>query len=245
MQESSRGPTELKHGLTIGGRIRSVLDLAATVSIISVSAIMAWVLLDGGRSGRREPAQAGQPALPEAPLSLAGAHLKGSEDAKVAIVEYADFECPYCGTFARDVLPELDRRYIATGKVLFAFRHYPLAIHPGALKAAQSAYCAGQQGSFWPFHDLLFKSPRRLDPNNLSEHAARLNLSVPGLEGCVSGEAPGRVQQDIENGRNLQLSGTPTFFIGALIDGRVKVSQRIVGSVSLQRFKDALSQLIR
>ena len=85
------------------------------------------------------------------------------------MLEFSDFECPYCGKFSTEVLPTLQKQYIETGRLLFAFRNLPLKIHPHAEAAAFAASCAGEQQKFWPFHDLLFANPKALEELKLGK----------------------------------------------------------------------------
>jgi len=182
--------------------------------------------------------------LPPEPVSLEGAAIRGSRAAKVAIIEHSDFQCPYCGRFAREILPELEKGYVATGKVLLAFREFPLTIHPFAEKAAEAAECAGRQGKFWEMHDRLFVK-QQLDPPSLEAHAKALHLSPGVFDTCLAGEAADKVRQDTEAGKALLVTGTPTFFVGTIQpDGRVKVLQRVSGALPLAQFGAALDRII-
>ena len=127
---------------------------------------------------------AGRPALalPHDLQSLVDLHVSGSPQARVGLIVFSDFQCPVCGTFARDVLPVVIEKYVATGKVLLAFSDLPLeAIHPAALKRARIAECAGQQGHFWDTHDRLFA-------NQTSGSVE--DDSIAGLDGYIAGQMP-------------------------------------------------------
>jgi protein-disulfide isomerase len=140
----------------LGRAVKSALDVFAAVLVIIVGTLALWRSLHSTRTpvAAREARPA--PPLPTEPVSLDGAALKGSSSANIAIIEYSDFQCPYCAKFVRDTFPLLNRRYIETGKVLFAFRHLPLDnIHSLAHRAAENAECARQQGKFWEMHDAL------------------------------------------------------------------------------------------
>jgi protein-disulfide isomerase len=132
--------------------------IVALVVFITLGVVMIWKLVlrdtpitpESRRVAGQEPAvkpppPPPTPRLPVEPISIAGAALKGTASAPVAIVEYSDFECPYCATFVRTTFPDLDREYIATGRVLFAFRHLPLeTIHKRAFRAAEASECANR-----------------------------------------------------------------------------------------------------
>lgn len=145
--------------------------------------------------------------------------LRGSPNAPVIIVEFSDFQCPFC----RQVQPTL-KNLLAKyeGRVSLAYRDFPLQeIHPQAQLAAEASRCANQQGQFWPYHDLLFANPNRLKQEDLLEHARSLKLDEKQFNSCLSsGEYKARVEEDLEEGRRVGVNGTPGFFInGILLSG--------------------------
>ena len=179
------------------GRVKPVRDTVAAVCVIVLTATLLYGQFvapgsppPSARSGpgdvvRRAPAER---PLPADPVSLEGAAVKGRREARVAIIEYSDFQCPFCARFAIDTLPQIDKTYIATGKVLMAFRHLPLeAIHPFAVDAGASVECAGRQDRFWDMHDRLFQNPKQLDPNTLRGHAQALSLDIAAYDACLTG----------------------------------------------------------
>lgn len=186
-----------------------------------------------------------EPPLPSDPIPLTGAQTDGSPAAKVALVVYSDFQCPYCGKFARETLPAIQRQYVRPGKVLLAFRQFPLPIHPFAEQAAEAAVCASRQGKFWPFHDDLFLNQQALDTASLHDRAARLGLQTTLFDVCLAGETTNIVHADHASGEGAGVVGTPTFLIGAVLDsGRVKVSKRFSGALPLAEFQSVLDPLI-
>src|SRR5262245_60944694 len=178
--------------------LRQVIDLAATLMVIVVCAAVLWTMFARQATNKPSPkARAGrpEPPVPTEPISVEGAQTRGSSTARIAFVEFSDFECPFCGRFARDVQPMLDRMYIKTGDVLMVFVHFPLEeIHPNALTAAVYAECAGQQGRFWEMHDLLFSDQKKLDPLELQGRAKTLGLDIPKFGTCLSGDMRERVR---------------------------------------------------
>ena len=186
-----------------------------------------------------------EPPLPADPVSLTGAQVAGSPTAKIAMVVYSDFQCPFCGKFARETLPAIQDQYVKTGKVLLAFREYPLPIHPFAQKAAEAALCAGRQGKFWEFHDDLFANQQALDPVSLSARAAQLGLETGPFASCLKGQTAALVQADRTGGGPLGIAGTPTFLVGRLLaDGRMKVTQRFSGAKPVAAFQAILDELV-
>lgn len=142
---------------------------------------------------------------------------RGAAEARVTIIEFADFQCPYCGR-AAEVMEELLQAY--EGRVRLVFRHFPLSFHPLASKAAEASACADEQGRFWEFHDALFES-RALEPEALQAQAGRLGLDLERFAGCLdSGKTADVVRRDLAAGQQAGVTGTPAFFInGVFLSG--------------------------
>ncbi len=142
-------------------------------------------------------------------------HIRGDPNATVTIVEYGDFECPYCGRAERTVRALLDAERHAPEGVRFVFRHLPLSdVHPHAELAAEAAEAAGAQGAYWEMHDWLFAHQDRLDPRDLVEHAEALGLDVDRFSTDLSLRSfETRVLDDVEGADASGVSGTPTFFV--------------------------------
>jgi len=185
--------------------------------------------------------------LPQDPLSLDGAQLEGTRAAQVAVIEFSDFQCPYCGRFARDTWPSIRKGYVETGKVLFAFREFPLeSIHKAALQAAEAAECAGQQNAFWKMHDLMFADQTHLETAALEARAHDSGLDVSKFDVCLTGSVDAKVKSDERTGVGLAVSGTPTFFLGRLqADGRVKVVRRLSGAMPAPDFGAAIDAVLK
>jgi protein-disulfide isomerase len=145
--------------------------------------------------------------------------VKGNPKARVMIVEFSDFQCPYCGQVEATLKSVLAKH---EGTVALAFRDMPISqIHPFAQGAAEAARCAGEQGKFWEYHDLLFADQGALDRSGLIAKAAKLQLDPQQFETCISSEKyKSQVQQDNQEGMRAGVSGTPGFFInGVFISG--------------------------
>jgi protein-disulfide isomerase len=145
--------------------------------------------------------------------------VKGNPKARVVIVEFSDFQCPYCGQVEATLKSVLAKH---EGTVALAFRDMPISqIHPFAQGAAEAARCAGEQGKFWEYHDLLFADQGALDRSGLIAKAAKLQLDPQQFETCISSEKyKSQVQQDNQEGMRAGVSGTPGFFInGVFISG--------------------------
>lgn len=156
---------------------------------------------------------------PRAEISLKETPVLGRPDAGVTLLEFADFECPYCQQI-QPVLDKLTTEY--KGRMAFAYKDAPLPMHPHAQKAAEAAHCAGTQGKYWEYHSLLM-SKRQLDVPQLKEQARQLALDGAAFDKCLdSGEQSKLVQAQLSEAAGLGVQGTPTFFInGRIISGVV------------------------
>jgi protein-disulfide isomerase len=159
----------------------------------------------------------------------ANAPVKGSVDAPVRIVEFSDFQCPYC-TRGAAVVEEVLAAY--GDKVAFEFRHFPLSFHDRAHKSAQASECANDQGKFFAYHDLLFANQGALQDNNLADYATQAGLDVAAFNECyASGKHAATVDADMAAGSSVGMQGTPGFFI----NGR-----NLSGAQPLPAFKEII-----
>jgi len=159
---------------------------------------------------------------PSATLDVKDAYLRGNKAAPVTLVEFADYECPYCQR-AKPDLQKLQAEY--GDKVALVYKDFPLPMHHRAEKAAEAARCAGEQGKFWEYNDVLFYS-KQLDIKDLKEHAHVLKLDEQRFDKCLDdGAEAAAVKKDLEQAKQLGLSGTPSFFVnGHFISGAVEYS---------------------
>jgi protein-disulfide isomerase len=156
------------------------------------------------------------------PSSQTSSNTLGAEDAPVTIIEYSDFECPFCGKFATDTGPLIKSDYVDAGKVKMIYKHFPLTqTHTYAQKAAEASECAAEQGKFWEMHDLLFQNQNTLYITALKKYAADIGLDTALFNSCLdSGAMAERVRADIDEGRRRGVSSTPLFFVnGVKISG--------------------------
>jgi protein-disulfide isomerase len=155
---------------------------------------------------------------PATAVTVDASRVKGRPDAPVTIVEFSDFQCPYCRRVV-DTLKDVAAKYSA--EVRIAFRDFPLRIHPDAQLAAEAARCAVDQGKFWEYHDVLFDNQDKLDRAGLLDHARALNLKEAVFQGCLdSGKYKDAVEKDLQEGQTVGVNGTPAFFInGVFLSG--------------------------
>jgi len=193
------------------------------------------------------------PARPSPPerISIADRPSRGNETARVVVVEFSDYQCPYCALFFRQTLPQVDQDYIKTGKIKYVFNNVPLdQIHPAAFKAAEAAECASDQGKFWEMHDKIFANQRNMSPSDLTAHAKAIGLDLTQFTQCLDGgKNTASVRAGLALAENLGVDGTPTFVI-ALADARnpkdknLKVLSIISGAQPFTVFKSALDKAL-
>lgn len=160
--------------------------------------------------------------------------VKGSKNAPVTIIEFSDFQCPYCARFFTQTLPLIEENYIKTGKVKLVYRDFPLSFHQHAQKAAEAAECADEQGKFWEYHDKIFENQNVLDTASLKQYAKDLGLDVTKFDGCLdSGRMASEVQKDFRDGSQYGVSGTPSFFINGI---------NLVGAQPYSAFRQVIEQ---
>jgi len=143
-----------------------------------------------------------------------GENVKGSPDAPITIVEFSDFECPFCLRFFKETMPKIEGDYVATGKARIVFRNFPLPSHGQAEGAAEAAECAGRQGGFWLMHDRLFQNQDSLSQDNYRKWAGELGLNAASFNECLdSGAAKASVEDNIRMGADAGIIAVPSFFI--------------------------------
>jgi len=178
-------------------------------------------------------------------LSPAGTLVSGSPDAMVMLVEFSDFQCPYCAQYARDTYGLIQREFVDSGKVRYVYRNFPLELHSRAFQAAESALCAGEQGRFWQMHDLIFALRIGLDRPSLEQRAARLELNRDTFRECLEAGRPEIVRRDQAEGLRLGINSTPVFLIGfAQPDGQIRLTERILGAQTYSTFKHELEKAL-
>lgn len=156
----------------------------------------------------------------------------GDKSAKVTVIEFSDFQCPFCRKSYTDTIPQLRTDYVDTGKVLFVYRDFPLSsIHPAALPAAIAANCANEQGKFWEYHNKIFDEQNKqgqgtvqFSNDDLKQWASDIALDTSKFDSCLDSQKyKNEVDKDFQDGVDAGVSGTPTFFIGNSKDGYISV----------------------
>lgn len=181
-------------------------------------------------------------------VDLTDAPQKGNPDAQVALVEFSDYECPFCIRHFRETMPLIEKNYIATGRILYAFRDFPIdQLHPQAVKAHEAARCGAEQEQFWPMHTTLFGPPARHSVEGLEETARQAGLDLVKFRECIaSGRTTEGIRRTAEIASSFGASGTPAFFIGVIdkSTNAVKVTRAISGALPFAQFAQALEAAI-
>jgi len=192
------------------------------------------------QAGGAPPAASGAPDTVPANTSFAlrDANRQGDKNAPIVMVEFSDFQCPFCGRFFMTVEPDVRQQYIDTGKVTFVYKHMAI-LGQESVWAAEASECAADQGKFWEYHDLIFnrqsgENQGTFTKENLLSLAKELNLDMSKFEPCLKNDQTlDRVQADTQEGQQAGVRGTPTFFING---------QPIVGAQPLEAFQAAFNK---
>jgi len=206
------------------------------------------------KAGTLTPSPTQQPTQPPGPQIIQGLldddPVRGNPDATITMVEFSDFQCPFCKRFHETTLPLILENYIDTGKVKFVYRDFPItSIHPnGAVATALAAECADEQGMFWQYHDKIFQNQKnweRLAAEDivivLKSYAEEFDLNTNQFNDCLdSGKYLDEVNKDLRDGTSYGVTGTPGFFIGNEERGYIKVT----GAQPYSVFQQVLDQLL-
>jgi protein-disulfide isomerase len=178
-----------------------------------------------------------------AKLNLEGFAMLGSKEAPLTIVEFTDYQCPFCQRFHTTSFGDLKKNYIDTGKVRFYSRDLPLDFHPNAMRAAEAARCANEQGQFWKLRDVMGANPNKLDMDSLVAFAADLKMDVNAFRACVESEKyKNAVQTDVMEAMKIGANGTPTFVVGKSTPDAVD-GELVVGAQPYPMFDQKLKEL--
>jgi protein-disulfide isomerase len=181
-------------------------------------------------------------------LGLGDGPVKGASDARVTLVEFTDYQCPFCARHHRETVPKLLETYVKTGKVKYVVRDFPLeSIHPAAVKAAEAPHCAWESGKYWEMHERLFANPKALAPDDLVAHAQALGLDAPAFKRCLeSGKYATRVREAQAEGERAGVRGTPSFFLGVTDPKSDKITAVVAirGAHPFAKFEEAIEKLL-
>jgi len=175
------------------------------------------------------------PVIDMSKIDLTGQPTLGEDDAKITIIEFSDFQCPYCSKAANGPVKQVITEYVDTGKAKLVFMNYPLGFHQYAQVAAEASECANEQGKFWILHDKIFENQASLSKENLVAWAKELKLDMNMFNGCLNdNKYVQEVQNDMAVAQAVGVQGTPSF----LINGNL-----IVGAQPFEAFKQIIDAI--
>ena len=178
------------------------------------------------RGGSRAQADDPSAANRTATIDLTGVPTLGPPEARVVLVEFSDYECPYCIRHFNQTMPKITANYIRTGKIRYAFRDWPVdQLHPQAIRAHEAAHCAGEQKRYWDMHPRMFGPSGSHTPDRLLAVAREVGLDMAAYEACVaSGRATPEIRATSDMAQEFGATGTPAFFIGVSNKGTQNVT---------------------
>ncbi|HEB93496.1 MAG TPA: DsbA family protein [Gammaproteobacteria bacterium] len=192
---------------------------------------------------RAELARKNVGSQPKNEVSLDNDPSIGNKNAKVVMVEFTDYQCPFCKRHTQKTFPQLKESYVDTGKLLYVMKDYPLAFHDQAKPAAIAANCAGEQGAYWAMHEQLFASGIRLGENTYKTIAQSLALDSEMFEQCLNDpEQVKEVDADFAEGSRIGVRGTPAFFIGKLEGDQLVDGVFVGGAQSFNKFSGIIDE---
>ena len=229
----------------LAGRAKVVLEVVTSLALCVAAGALTWRLMarpsqsDNVPSGTERPME--RIESQGLATSIRGAALKGSTRAPIVLIEFSDFECPFCGRYASDTMPKIEQEFVDTGRIQYAFRNYPLGgLHKFAFKAAQAGECAGRQGKFWEMHEGLFAKQAQLADSIWLREAKTIGLDPDAFDACVN-EPGDKIRLDFEEGKRLGVMSTPTFLVGRLDGETVRLVGRIRGAQPFSVFEAGLN----
>lgn len=230
-------------GVIAGCASRSDVD-ALRKDVEALKLTQAQLLKRVGGAPGAQPPQAQQPRPLPASLDLTGTELKGAKNAAVVLIEFSDYECPFCIRHFTQVSPQIEAAYVQTGKIRYGFRDFPIAEnHPEAIRAHVAARCAGEQGKFWELHARLFSKAGTHQPADLLARAKEAGLNTGAFSACVATDKYSPlVRQSTALTISLGGDGTPYFLLGRSEPGsnQFKPMARLSGAQPFEKFQQMI-----
>jgi protein-disulfide isomerase len=180
-------------------------------------------------------------------IDVAGAPATGSPDAVVTLIEFADYECPFCIRHFTQTMPQIDAAYVQTGKLRYVFKDFPIdSLHPASIHAHEAAACAAEQHRFWEMHQRLFSAPGTHTAAALEARAAEAGLQMDAFRACMaSGRTTAGIRQSVASVVQLGASGTPVFFVGIRdpATDQVRVLRALAGAQPYAEFQKMIADV--
>lgn len=209
------------------------------------------VVVNGNNQNQQQP----QPQQPTGPqkVSIDDDPVLGNANATLTMIEFSDYQCPFCRSFMNDTLGQIKKDYIDTGKLKFVYRDYPLNFHPAAVPAAMAAECAQDQGKYWEMHDKIFKEQQKqgqgtvqFTAQDLKTWAGQIGLNTATFNQCLDSEKyKAEVEKDTADGSAVGVNGTPAFFIGKSTQSGTIDGTFVSGAQPFAAFKTIIDQMLQ
>jgi len=182
----------------------------------------------------------------QAEIDLRHGFPMGKETANYAVVEFTDYQCPFCLKHSKKTFPLIKQQYIDTGKIKYFIKDFPLDFHSQAKNASISSLCAGQQGYFWEMHELIFDNNKKLSEELFVQFAVQIKLDISSFKKCLSStEAKQIVDNNISEGELIGVRGTPAFFVGKIKDNKLIDIRALYGAQSFSSFSRVINTLMQ
>lgn len=233
-------------GLATGGVVAQSLTAAQGEAILNelkeIRRLLEQMQKQLGAPTAQQPAAA---ATAPVKVPIRDGHGLGSSTAPLVMIEFTDYQCPYCRSFAINTFPALKAKYIDTGKLQFVSRDFPLDFHPQAMSAAHAARCAADQGKYWQIRPVLLANSSALQRDKLLTYARDLGLDTTDFERCVDNEVhAASIKTDLADALAAGIEGTPSFIIGRRLPSGIVDGTRIVGAQPISAFDAKIAELL-
>jgi len=177
-------------------------------------------------------------------VATLGSPILGDLKAPVTLIEFTDYECPFCKKFYKNTLPKLKKQYIDTGKLRLVVRDFPLPFHKNARAAANAAHCAGEQDKFWLMHDALYEG-NKMKAEDIKSHATKIGLKLAPFQSCLDSKRYKKlIDNDIKEAQMAGIRGTPAFILGKTTDNLVS-GEFISGTRDFNFYKSRIDKLLK
>lgn len=220
----------------------TLLDRLASLAVIAAASVVVW---NGVFRSAPGAAAAETFVIPTDTVPIAEAPALGDPRADVVVIEYSDFECPFCQRFAAEIQPVLRDEFVDSGQVQWTFKHLPLeSIHPRALEASIAAECADAQGLFWPMHDWLLAHGAAVDLDAVTDPDGPVGASRDPLASCLEAADREEVDRNIAEAKSLGIRSTPTFLVGVRDGDGVRIVDHVPGARPVEDFRAAIESAL-
>ena len=225
-----------------------LLDRITSVAVLIAAGGLLWVMVSNRIAATTSAAKSSAVEDISNLSTSAQGPTQGAPDAAVALIEFSDFQCPYCAQYFKDIYPQLQHDFIDTKKVRYIFRHLPIeSSHPQAFQAAEAAACAGEQQKFWAMHDGLFRLGVAPTQARLMAQATEIGVNEAIFADCLEGRMQQAIRADLSEASRLGVQATPSFFVGQVEPGGATITlrKRISGLQPYSVFKDTIDDLLK